>query len=272
MNKAATKEKGRLKFKNPPINELVIALYHLPIINMQAQHIGLYWEKIRKCYPKCEQQVPIFLNVQAPAPGIVPATAGELYPLPRFWFHSGPGSMLIQVQRDGFFFNWRKDNENEYPHYEVVRARFCKEFDTYQSFLQAEFGQKIDVVNRCELTYINIIPENEFWSTATDLWKLFPPLTSLTTFTETGRPLVSVNSGLTYRFSDTLMVDSTVKIGKRINTSEAVAMLEVKAHGSPDGLSIDKTLAWFDDAHDATHEVFLNFTDKNLQKTIWKPV
>lgn len=138
--------------------------------------------------------------------------------------------------------------------------------------MQDEFDQKIDVVNCCELTYINILPQNDFWSTAADLGKLFPPLASLTTLAETGRPLVGVNSSFTYRFSDNLMVDSTVKLGKRLNTSEPVAMLEVKAHGTPEGLSIDKTLAWFDHAHDATPEVFLNFTDKNLQKTIWKPV
>lgn len=271
MKKAQIKAKGRVKFKTPPINELVIALYHLPVINMQAQHIGLYWEKIRKHYPKCEQQVPVIYNV--PVPGAQPKIIEtQTFDLPRFWFHSGPGSMLIQVQRDGFFFNWRKDNENEYPQYEVVRAQFCKELDTYQSFLQNEFGQKIDIVNRCELTYINIIPPNDFWSTAPQLGKLFPPLASLTIPPEIGRLLVGVNSSFTYRFRDNLMVDSTVKLGKRLKTLEPVAMLEVKAHGTPEGLSIDKTLAWFDDAHDATHEVFLNFTDKNLQKTIWKPV
>lgn len=271
MKKAKIKAKGRVKFKNPPINELVIALYHLPIINMQAQHIGLYWEKIRKRYPTCEQQVPVILNVQVPG-AAANINETRIFDLPRFWFHSGPGSMLIQVQRDGFFFNWRKNNDNEYPHYEIVRAQFCKELETYQSFLQNEFGQKIDVVNRCELTYINIIPPNEFWSSATDVGKLFPSLASLSMLAETGRPLVGANSSFPYRFSDNLTVVSTVTLGKRLGTSETVAVLEVKAHGAPEGLSIDATLAWFDIAHDATHEVFLNFTDKNVQRTIWKPV
>lgn len=269
MKKAKIEAKVRVKFKNPPINELVISLYHLPVVEMRAQHIGIYWNKIRKRYPRCEQQAPIILTKEQ---FNVTETPGELFPLPRFWFHSGPGSMLIQVQRDGFFFNWRKDNENEYPHYEVVSEQFCKELETYQSFLQNEFGQKIDVVNRCELTYINIIPPNALWSTATDLGKLFPSLASLATLAETGQLLAGVNSSFTYRFSDNLVVDSTVKLAKRRDTSEPVAILEVKAHGTPEALSIDATHAWFDIAHDATHEVFLNFTDKNLQKTIWKPV
>lgn len=94
MKKAQTKAKGRVKFKNPPINELVIALYHLPVVDMQAQHIGLYWDKIRKLYPKCEQKVPVLLDIQVPgAPPNVNET--RIFDLPRFWFHSGPGSMLI---------------------------------------------------------------------------------------------------------------------------------------------------------------------------------
>ena len=70
----------------------------------------------------CEQQTPVVLNI-TPVPG-------EIFPLPRFWFHSGPRSALVQVQRGGFFFHWRKDNENEYPHYKAVREQFCKEIET----------------------------------------------------------------------------------------------------------------------------------------------
>jgi uncharacterized protein (TIGR04255 family) len=48
-----------VKFVNPPINELVIGLYHIPVIELKAQHIGSYWDRIRDRYPLCEQQQPV---------------------------------------------------------------------------------------------------------------------------------------------------------------------------------------------------------------------
>jgi hypothetical protein len=52
-------EKTRVKFQSPPINELVIAIYYLPITELKAQHIGIYWQRIYDKYPICEQQSPI---------------------------------------------------------------------------------------------------------------------------------------------------------------------------------------------------------------------
>ena len=97
---------------------------------------------------------------------------------------------------DAFMFNWRKGSESEYPHYEAVYKQFHEELDTYQSFLQATFNQKIDVVNRCELTYINIIPQNRVWKTPSDIGKLFPPLVTLTSLPRIGWLLAGVNSSL----------------------------------------------------------------------------
>src|SRR5712691_10528991 len=75
----------RIKFENPPINELVIALFHLPIVEMKAQHIGLYWNRIRDRYPLCEQQ-PIIVNPSDTQP--FSEAPGEIFPLLRFWFYS----------------------------------------------------------------------------------------------------------------------------------------------------------------------------------------
>ena len=74
----------RIKFKNPPINELVIALYHLPIMELKAQHIGLYWDRIRGRYPECAQQQLVLTNPSDPQPFL--EAPGEVFPLPRFWF------------------------------------------------------------------------------------------------------------------------------------------------------------------------------------------
>ncbi|MBV8565033.1 MAG: TIGR04255 family protein [Methylobacteriaceae bacterium] len=264
MKRLRPRRLGRVKFKNPPINELVISLFHLPLIEMKAQHIGVYWDRIRDRYPNCDQQPPVSLNAT------FPEASGEIFPLPRFWFHSGPGSTLIQVQRDAFMFNWRKAGENEYPHYESVRQRFYEELDVYLAFLQAAFGHTIDVVNRSELTYMNVVTQNDFWSTPPEIGNLVPPLSGLAMLPGTGR-LSGVNSTSTYQVAENLHVDLAVRLGRRIDTSEIVAMLEIKAHGTPEGLSLSAIGPWLDAAHAAALELFLNATNKDVQKMIWKP-
>jgi uncharacterized protein (TIGR04255 family) len=48
---------ARIKFSNPPINELVIAVYYAPLLEFKAQHIGMYWDTVRERYPICEHEL-----------------------------------------------------------------------------------------------------------------------------------------------------------------------------------------------------------------------
>jgi uncharacterized protein (TIGR04255 family) len=254
----------RTKFENPPINELVIAIYFEPIIGLKAQHIGKYWDTICNRYPNCEQQAPLsFMGFPSEAPG-------EIFPLPRFWFHSGQGTPLVQVQRDAFIFNWRTDGKDKYPHYENVKKKFVVELTNYIEFVRNVIGYELKGVLRYELTYINVISENELWSGVSDVGKLFPPLSSLSSFHEESRKLVGLNCTSTYVLAENLFADSAVRFGKRIDTQQSAAILELKAYGAQ-GLSVEAALAWYDDAHDATYKMFLDFTDQTMQRTIWKP-
>jgi hypothetical protein len=45
----------------------------------------------------------------------------EIYPMPRFWLEAEDGTILMQIQKNAFLFNWRK-REAQYPHYENVKA------------------------------------------------------------------------------------------------------------------------------------------------------
>jgi uncharacterized protein (TIGR04255 family) len=256
----------RVKFSNAPINELVIAIYYAPLYEFKAQHIGMFWDTIRDRHPICEQQPPIsFFGLQSDA-------SGEIFPLPRFWFHSGQGTPLVQIQRDAFIFNWRSDGTNKYPHYDDVKKQFVVEFTNYRTFIQDVIKQELNTVNRYELTYINIISENELWKEPADIGKLFPPLASLSSIHRDTRKLVGLNSISTYQVNENLLVDSIAKLGKRTGTQRPVAILELKAHGAGEGLSVDEALAWYDTAHDATHDMFLNFTDESMRLKIWKPI
>jgi len=264
----------RTKFKNPPIQEVNIALFHLPIVEMKAQHIGTYWDRIRKKYPLCDQQYPIvsLTDAQPQTSGFVQEVPGEVFPLPRFWFSSKSHPTLIQVQRNAFILNWRREAATEdYPHYETVVRDFWRELEGYKTFLQESVGGKLDVIQRCELTYVNLITPNETFASPAQLANVIPATASLYDIQTDDRKLTGLNATVIYRVNPTLLIDLTIRLGNRSDTKEVAAVLELRAHGVPSDLSLDAARAWYDSAHDATYKLFLDATDKKVQKTIWKP-
>jgi uncharacterized protein (TIGR04255 family) len=270
MESSDTTDK-RIKFENPPINELVIALYHLPIVEMKSQHIGLYWNRIRDRYPQCEQQSIIL--VSSPNTQPLQEVPGEIFPMPRFWFSSEAHPTLIQIQRNAFIFNWRRLATNEYPHYETVITDFARELEDYKTFLQEEFGRGLDVIRSCELTYINIISPSEFFANPAQLPNVLPPIAGLSDLQTDDRQFIGINATTTYRVNPTLRIDLTIKLGRRTDdTQEIVAILELKAHGVPIDLSLEGARSWYDSAHEATYKMFLDATAKQVQERIWKPL
>jgi uncharacterized protein (TIGR04255 family) len=180
---ADNERKERIQFESAPVNEVVIGLYHVPITELRAQHIGIYWYTIRDRYPLCEQQPPIAQAVEG-APEQIDLSellhhmGGEVYPLPRFWFSSETHSTLIQVQRNAFCLNWRR-GEGVYPHYESVETDFWSAFEGYKRFVEGALEGKLDVVKRCELTYVNLIGTSNFFSCPAAIKHVLPPIAGL---------------------------------------------------------------------------------------------
>jgi uncharacterized protein (TIGR04255 family) len=268
-----TTTRKRIKFTNPPVNELVIALFHIPIGDLKAQHIGIYWDCIRKKYPLCDQQPVVSLPDAQPGTMLMEAP-GDVFPLPRFWFHNTTLPTLIQIQRNAFMLNWRRSPalaNNEYPHYEAVAKDFWKEFEDYKTFVQDFVGGKLDPIQRCELTYVNLITPNELFSTPAQFVNVLPPVSSFFDIQSDDRELAGLNATVTYRVNPTLLIDLTVRLGRRADTGGLAVGLELKAHGVPGDLSLEGAQAWYDVAHDATYRLFLDATAKAVQEKIWKP-
>ena len=84
----------RIKFQNPPINELVMGTYfNPPLANFRNEHIGLLWSKFRDEFPHVAQQPPIG------DAEFMMALGGELFPMPRYWFIAEDQVSLLQVQK-----------------------------------------------------------------------------------------------------------------------------------------------------------------------------
>ena len=131
---------------------------------------------------------------------------------------------------------------------------------------------KVDVVSRCELTYIDIIEKNDFFSSPVELKNVLPLVASQCNVHSDRREFVGINSTVTYRINENLLIEISTKLGKRVDTKEMVAMLEMKAHGTPTDISIEGARSWYQAAHDAIYETFLNITSKRVRQEVWKPL
>jgi uncharacterized protein (TIGR04255 family) len=261
----------RIKFENPPITELVVALFYLPMPELKAQHIGIYWDRIRKKYPLCEQQA-VVINPSYPQP--IMEAPGDFLPLPRFWFFSDVQPTLVQVQRNAFMLNWRllpNAPPADYPHYETVIKDFWQELEGYKAFVQENIGRKLDPIQRCELIYVNLITTNEIFANQGQLMNVLPTVASFYDIQTEDRQFAGLNATATYRVNPSLFIDLAVRLGHKQDTKEAVVGLELKAYGVPSDLSLDGARAWYESAHDATYKLFLDATSKQMQEAIWKP-
>ena len=269
---AKGEKKTRVKFIDPPVNELVISLYHTPILELKSQHIGLYWNRIRSRFPFCDQQPVVAVTPQDMQS--LMDVPGELMPLPRFWFHSDQHPTLLQVQRNAFMLNWRRvsgASGSDYPHYDGLAKDFWQEFEGYTAFLEEAFGAKIALVQRCELNYVNLVGPNEYFSKLSDIQTILPSMAGISEIAGDGRELAGLNAVISYRVDANLVVDVTVRLGRRMENNEPVLGLELKAHGVPDDLSLEGVKPWYELAHDAIHKTFLDITPKVVQNNLWKP-
>lgn len=166
------------RFSNPPVAEVAISVQFDELARFELVHFGLFWERIRKRYPRTEHHPPLPAVVELfRTQGRASLTVESGFPIGRCWYLSDNELRLVQIQPDRFVINWRKlETEAEYPSYEALRLSFLEELDLFLSFVQEhELGQFEPT--QCELTYVNHIPAGPGWSNYSELHKVLAPWT-----------------------------------------------------------------------------------------------
>ena len=258
----------KVRFTNPPINELAIGVYlDTPLIPFRSEHIGLLWSRLRDEFPKVEQRDPFSIGIHGNVP---PVFGGEEFPfMPRFWFVSDNEVNLIQVQNNAYFLNWRK-RETEYPHFhEQLKPSFDRHFAGFKKFLREEIGILDVGIDLCELTYVDVIESCEYWQGPQDTSKLIPSFTMLDCGVETG---VARDFACMYGWdlNPNLHMLVSIKIAEASGASNTRRLiLEFKALGRPGGTTKSHLDRWYDEAHDAIVSQFLSMTAKEVQTNFW---
>ena len=239
----------------------------------QVQHFGLYFQKVRKEFDECKTQPPLAVTVEkfqlpteeSQQPQIQLMNAMEC---PRCWYVSQDKKNIVQIQRDGFFFNWRKTPPDaEYPRYqEHVRPGFVKQWQTFHDFLHEEHIAKPDVV-QCEVTYVNHILKGQGWDSASDWPSMFsvlaPPTRAFLPQPESGR------FNFNYVFpkeSGRLRVSMHQAV--RSEDGQEAVVLQMTSRGRPKSSATSDILEWFDLGREWIVRGFADITTDRMHK-LW---
>ena len=256
-------------FKNPPINEVVMATYfNGPIADFRSEHVGLFWQKIRSEFPVVHQQPPTISPMEI-APDI---GAGEFLPMPRYWFVAKDDTYIIQVQKNAFMFNWRRRGSARYPGFQdKIKPAFDRYYNLFDEFVQTEFDSSRLSVALCELTYINSIESCELWAGPEDTPKVVPSFSIPT-------PVIHVantphfNCNYIYDIEANARLSVGIRDGTRTQNSDSpVLVLEIKVSGRPEHGTRSAVDRWFQDSHDHIIESFVGLTSRGMQDRYWEP-
>lgn len=124
--------------------------------------LNVFWPRIREQHPNLVPQPPLppIREDFGPAPAVTFQLMGPGVGS-RFWFVTQDQAEVVQVQKDRFAFNWRKEpvpggTVGEYPRYAYLRERFASLLNEFQ---EAVFERGLTPrVAWCEIAYINQIP------------------------------------------------------------------------------------------------------------------
>jgi uncharacterized protein (TIGR04255 family) len=258
-----------IKYKNPPINELIIGAYfEPPLAQLHSEHVGVFWSSVRKKFPTIRQQQELSVPIVSPSFQI--GFTDEAYPMPRFWLIADDDVMLLQIQKNAFLLNWRK-REKEYPHFDQVKAQFDEYLSEFRAFLKAELGIDNLPIQVVELTYTNLIAEGDVWTGPASLGSVLPGVR----VPELDLPLAQkpdINYVTAYKFATDLVVNFTVRNARQITDASKTALIfEFRAIGVLELSNLKTADEWYSRAHDVIGKCFTALTSEDIRKSVWQP-
>ncbi|MGA7980063.1 MAG: TIGR04255 family protein [Chromatiaceae bacterium] len=152
----------------PPINEVICGFIFSPT-TLTALDFGVYWDRRRADFPRHELHPPVFDDTTIQLGPVVDARA---------WLVSVDEDLLVQLQNDRFYMNWRRRGEG-YPRFSDhdgqpgLKQRAISEFRKFESFASERTSQPLGLV-RLELGKIDVLKKGSEYDSTVDLRELLP--------------------------------------------------------------------------------------------------
>jgi uncharacterized protein (TIGR04255 family) len=183
--------------------------------------------------------------------------------LDRYWFIHNNKHSLIQIQKDRFWYNWRKTEENpkeDYPRYEEVIKRY-RDYYAIISNTFSKFGQDVMKPEMLELTYINVIELED--DNLAEVDNVFNNITLSNNIPNLSNAK-SLSTSTVYavsKLSSNLYIN-TQTVRKATGGNKLAIRFELALRGQLEE-DMDE-MVWFDTAHEVIVSTFANLTSKEM--------
>jgi uncharacterized protein (TIGR04255 family) len=254
---------NEIHFDHPPLDEVVCGV-HFAGVKWSDIHFGLYYTELGGRYPHTQRRPPISLFESRGSEGLQIELLTKPQ-LPLLWYESPDSPFLVQVQRDAFFVNWRRQSGTFiYPHFhsregeeQGVWDRFVSEWEAFRTFCAKQTIGTPEVLT-CHLAYINHMVHGEAWDVPSDLARWFHLLAGVK-----GASSVSTFN-MTIIQSRRLPLRITVRPAIRISDKKKLFAIDfiITAKLPPEA----DLQTWFDEAHQMIRDEFLAQTTQQAHQ------
>lgn len=256
----------RPRFERPPVVEVVCGVLFGALPNLRTAHIGVFWDQVRTEFPAADEAPPLQPIIERGSAFPVHLELTAVPPLPRTWLRSADGHKLVQIQRDRFLYNWKRDSPEDgpYPSYDKVIIGFERYWYEFGTFVAREnLGELIP--RQFDLSYVNVIP-----------------ITSIPAGVEAfvdhrydrtrARFLVQPDDHAWHEVYALPKASGRLHViaatGRHEFTGDQLIRIEIVARGINDS-SADMR-AWFDLAHEWIVHGFADVTTERMQHEVWR--
>ena len=175
-----------INLKKPPIYEVVCGLHFQQIEALDSLNQGIYWSLIREEFPQKRIKPPFFSGTSNLE------RVGLHGPRVRSWFTSEQRDILLQVQDDRFYVNWRR-SDSHYPRFGNIDSEdgiinhLIEQYERFSAFCENELGVAPEV-EQVELAKVNIIRRDTDWKTSDELAAILPVLEGVIPYLSESEP------------------------------------------------------------------------------------
>jgi len=177
-------------FRKPPVVETALSVQFQPLKRMSNAHLGLFWNRVRKSYPKLQDADPIEPQIERFGGDLPRARFPQLriaaaHPAARLRMSSDDGHLMLQLQNGRLVFNWRRLEGGEYPRWREVEPQFQSALQELTAFAADENLGQIEP-NQWEVTYVNHLVKGREWQTAAEWQAVLPGVIGTTDMVSSG--------------------------------------------------------------------------------------
>ena len=199
-------------------------------------------------------------------------TDNDFFPMPRFWFVSDDKEYSIQIQSNGFIFNWKRGSSG-YPRYqEHLKREFDRYFAAYEEFVRDEGLAQVFEIDLCELLYANAIDACSYWKGPRDVRNVFRDF-AIPEFGRRDPTFLSFGCRYSQVIQRELSLHLRIRNGRRATESAKPALLfEIRAAGRLGGKTKAAADILYETAHEEIVKCFLDVTNEDMRKSHWRMV